>query len=68
VPIDWRGAILVSAGMGLAVLGLQQAGNRGWSPAATWACIAGGLALLAVFVRFELRTPNPLIEVRMFAH
>ncbi len=30
VPIDWRGAVLVSAGMGLAVLGLQQAGQWGW--------------------------------------
>jgi EmrB/QacA subfamily drug resistance transporter len=68
VPIDWRGAILVSAGMGLAVLGLQQAGNWGWSSVATWACIAGGLVLLVVFVRFELGRPSPLIEVGIFAH
>jgi EmrB/QacA subfamily drug resistance transporter len=68
VPIDWRGAILVSAGMGLAVLGLQQAGSWGWSSVATWACLAGGFVLLAVFVRFELRHPSPLIEVGIFAH
>jgi EmrB/QacA subfamily drug resistance transporter len=68
VPIDWRGAILVSAGMGLTVLGLQQAGNWGWSSVATWACIAGGLVLLAVFVRFELWQAAPLIEVGIFAH
>jgi EmrB/QacA subfamily drug resistance transporter len=68
VPIDWRGAVLVSAGMGLTVLGLQQAGTWGWISAATWACIAGGLLLLVVFVRFELRQTSPLIEVGIFAH
>ena len=67
-PIDWRGAVLVSAGMGLTVLGLQQAGTWGWISVATWACIAGGLLLLAVFVRFELRQASPLIEVGIFAH
>jgi trichothecene efflux pump TRI12 len=67
VPVDWRGAILVSAGMGLAVLGLQQSANWGWDSAATWACISVGAALLAVFVRFELGHPNPLIEVGIFA-
>jgi EmrB/QacA subfamily drug resistance transporter len=68
VPIDWRGAILVSAGMGLTVLGLQQSAKWGWSSVATWACIAGGLLLLTVFVAFELRQRYPLIEVRIFAH
>jgi EmrB/QacA subfamily drug resistance transporter len=68
VPIDWRGAILVSAGMGLTVLGLQQSSHWGWSSAATVACLAGGVALLAVFVRFELRQSSPLIEVRIFSH
>ncbi len=67
-PIDWRGAILVSAGMALAVLGLQQSSHWGWGSAATWVCLAGGLALLAVFVRFELAHPSPLIEMRIFAH
>ena len=68
VSIDVRGAVLVSAGMGLAVLGLQQAAEWGWSSAATWACIAGGLALLGVFAAVELRVPQPLIELRIFSH
>jgi len=67
VPIDWRGAVLVSVAMGLAVLGLQQAGVWGWDDLRTWACIVAGLALLAVFVRDQLRTRDPLIEVRIFA-
>lgn len=68
VPIDWRGAVLVSTGMGLAVLGLQQSATWGWSSPATWACLAAGVALLAVFVRFELGHPTPLIDVGIFAH
>jgi len=66
--IDVRGAILVSAGMGLTVLGFQQSANWGWSSAATWACIAAGLLSIAVFVRFERRQKSPLIDVAIFAH
>jgi EmrB/QacA subfamily drug resistance transporter len=66
-PIDVGGAILVSLGMGLTVLGLQQSSHWGWTAAATLACLVGGVALLAVFVRYELRQANPLIEVRIFS-
>jgi EmrB/QacA subfamily drug resistance transporter len=65
--IDLRGAALVAAGMALSVLGLQQAQTWGWSDVRTWACIAGGLALLVIFVFVELRTAVPLIKVRVFA-
>jgi EmrB/QacA subfamily drug resistance transporter len=66
-PLDYRGAALICAGMGLAVLGLQQSSVWGWGSPVTWACIGAGLVLLAFFVRFELRVPNPLIQVRTFA-
>ena len=65
-PLDYRGAVLVAVGMGLSVLGLQQANTWGWSSGWTWACILGGLAVLAVFVRAEARTAVPLIKVRIF--
>ncbi|GGL95595.1 MFS transporter [Nakamurella endophytica] len=64
--IDVPGAVLVALGMGLSVLGLQQAASWGWADARTWACIAGGLVLLVAFVLFELRTAHPLIQVRIF--
>jgi predicted MFS family arabinose efflux permease len=54
--------------MGLSVLGLQQSSHWGWSSAATLACLAAGVLLLVVFVQYELRRANPLIEVRIFAH
>jgi EmrB/QacA subfamily drug resistance transporter len=66
-PLDYRGAVLISAGMGLAVLGFQQAGIWGWGSLATIGCIAAGVALLVAFVRFELGHEHPLMEIRTFA-
>ena len=66
-PLDLRGAVLVALGMGLAVLGLQQSSTWGWGDPATWGTIATGLVLLAVFVKVELGTPQPLIQMRIFA-
>jgi EmrB/QacA subfamily drug resistance transporter len=65
-PVDYRGALLVSSGMGLAVLGLQQSSVWGWGSATTWLCIAAGIALLVGFVLYELRAENPLIQLRTF--
>ena len=65
--IDFRGLVLIAGGVGVSVLGLQQSQVWGWSSAATWACIVGGLALLVVFGFVELKVAQPLIEVRVFA-
>jgi MFS family permease len=64
--IDVRGAVLVAGGMGLSVLGLEQAPRWGWASPATWLCILGGLLLLAGFAVLEARTTSPLIKVRIF--
>jgi EmrB/QacA subfamily drug resistance transporter len=65
--IDYRGAVLISASMGLVVLGLQQAGVWGWTSVATIGSIAVGLILLAGFIAYELRETQPLIRLRLFA-
>ncbi|MGH2988099.1 MAG: MFS transporter [Solirubrobacterales bacterium] len=65
-PLDYRGAVLIAAGMGLAVLGLQQSSEWGWGDPLTWGCIGAGLALMAGFVAYELRIENPLIRLRIF--
>jgi MFS family permease len=64
--LDVRGAVLISAGMCLAVLGLQQSSVWGWGDPVTWLCIGVGLLLLAVFVVFETRVDEPLIRVGIF--
>jgi EmrB/QacA subfamily drug resistance transporter len=65
-PLDYRGAVLVSGGMGLVVLGLQQSSLWGWGDPATWGCIVVGAALLVAFVLYELRAEHPLIKVSIF--
>jgi EmrB/QacA subfamily drug resistance transporter len=67
-PLDYRGAVLISAGMGLAVLGLQQSNVWGWGSAITWICIVVGVALLAAFVAYELRAKFPLMQIRTFSN
>lgn len=65
-PIDYRGTVLITGGMGLTVLGLQQASVWGWGSATTWICIAAGLAILGAFVFYELRVENPLLRLEVF--
>lgn len=64
--LDIPGAVLVAIGMGLCVLGLQQAGSWGWSSVATWGCIIGGLVVLVAFYRYELTQDEPLIKLWVF--
>jgi EmrB/QacA subfamily drug resistance transporter len=64
--IDWTGAALAALGMGLSVLGFEQAPTWGWSNPATWACIIGGLVVIAAFARVESGKDSPLIRVRVF--
>ena len=65
--IDYRGAVLISVGMGLVVLGLQQASIWGWTDPRTIASIAGGAVLLIAFTLYELRQSAPLIQMRIFS-
>ncbi len=64
--IDMRGAVMISMGMGLLVLGLQQSAVWGWSSPATWGCIAVGAITLVAFVLYELKLTKPLIRVQIF--
>ncbi|HWM73695.1 MAG TPA: MFS transporter, partial [Nocardioides sp.] len=64
--IDWRGAVLVAAGMALSVLGFSQSATWGWDSTGTWSCLVGGALLLAVFVVVELRTAEPLVRLSIF--
>ena len=65
-PIDYVGAVLIAAGIGLSVFGFQQSVLWGWGSAGIWACIIGGLIVIALFVVVEARTASPLVQVRIF--
>ena len=64
--IDWVGAGLLIAGMGLLVLGLQESNAWGWSSAATIGSIVAGAVILMVFTLFESRAESPLISIQAF--
>jgi EmrB/QacA subfamily drug resistance transporter len=64
--MDYRGVVLIAAGVALSVFGFQQSAIWGWSDPATGACIAAGAALLVAFYFVEIRTSSPLIEVSIF--
>jgi len=65
--LDYRGAVLITGAMGLVVLGFEQSSVWGWGSAATWGCILIGLLLMVAFVFWELRTPEPLLRLAIFA-
>ena len=64
--MDYRGLALIVPGVALSVFGFQQSAEWGWSNPATGASIAVGAALLVVFYFVELRTSEPLIEMKIF--
>lgn len=64
--IDVLGIALSMAAIFLLVLGIIEAPRYGWVSVPTLGGIAGALALLAVFVWWELRASYPVLDVRLF--
>ena len=64
--LDVRGAVLLSGGLAVLLFGLARtatgASGSGW-PAVT---IAAGLAMVAAFGIHAVKTPQPLIDLRLF--
>ena len=63
---DLPAVALVSAGACGLVWGLVHAGDRGWSDAGTLVALGLGVALLAAFVAWEQRAPEPMLPLRLF--
>jgi len=67
-PVDYRGLVLIAAGVALSVFGFQQSTIWGWHNPAIWISIAIGVILLVVFFRVESRSANPLMKVSIFSN
>lgn len=65
-PLDLRGLVLSTVGMGLLILGIIEAPNWGWDSARTLLVLSAALVVLAIFVAVERRTPRPMLDVRLF--
>src|SRR5215469_5925302 len=64
--VDVPGAILCTAGLGLLVAGFIEQPQLGWSDPLILGAFIGGAALLGAFVAYELRTPIPMLPLRLF--
>jgi EmrB/QacA subfamily drug resistance transporter len=67
VHLDWLGAVLTVLGLAGPVLALIRQPSVGWGSPQVWAVGLGGIALLAVFVWHEARTPHPMLPLGLFA-
>jgi len=63
---DIPGAVLVTAGLSSLVYAITKAGTDGWLATPTVAFFAASVFLLAGFVAWELRHPEPLMRLGIF--
>src|SRR5579884_1191976 len=66
--VDWLGAALTFLGLAGPVLALIRQPTVGWSSPEVWGPMAGGFALLALFVYHEARTTSPMLPLGLFRH
>ncbi|WP_420078635.1 MFS transporter [Streptomyces sp. JL4002] len=61
--LDLSGAAAIAGGLTLIMLGVDQGSGWGWTSPATWGCLVAGVALLALFVRIERHSDEPLLDL-----
>lgn len=64
--LDATGALLSLLAVGGTVFGIIEGPERGWSDLLTIAALAVGAVATAVFVAWELRTTDPMLDPRLF--
>jgi len=65
--LDVAGSLLVGGALVALVDAIIEAPTRGWTAPGTLAEAGAGLVALAIFVFWELRVANPLIDLRIFS-
>ncbi|MGI5336324.1 MFS transporter [Streptomyces sp. CA-181903] len=63
---DVGGLVFSSAGLAAMTYGVIQGGEKGWTDVSTLAPLLGGLLALAVFVLWEKRAADPLVDLSLF--
>jgi EmrB/QacA subfamily drug resistance transporter len=64
--LDIAGAVTVTVALMLAVYGIVDGNEAGWTSAQTLGLLAGGVLLTLVFLRIESRVHTPLMPLGMF--
>ena len=65
--LDWPGALLVTAGLGLIVFALLESSNHGWRDWRVVGGLAAGVAALVLFVFVESRSAAPILPLELFS-
>ena len=63
--LDWLGAVLLGAGVGMSLIYLSEGSSWGWGKISCLTYLIVGLVLLAAFAAWEARTPQPMMELRL---
>ena len=67
--LDWLGVALLSTGLPALTYGLAEAGSgAGFTSASAFVPVLAGLGLTAAFVVHSLRSPAPLLNVRLYGN
>ncbi|WP_191242403.1 MFS transporter, partial [Amycolatopsis deserti] len=61
--VDVAGAVAVTAGLALTVFAIVRAPEQGWGSAATLGALAGGIALLGIFLAIQRARRVPLVRL-----
>ncbi len=64
---DLPGFVFSGAGLALVLFGLSQAPSHGWGSTTVVATGLAGILSFAAMVIIELRTPNPMLDLRLFS-
>jgi EmrB/QacA subfamily drug resistance transporter len=66
--LDWLGMLLLSPGLAVFIYGLAESSTYGFGSVRSWGPTVVGLLLICAWFVHTWRTPNPLIDLRTFAH
>lgn len=66
--IDLVGAALAAVGLVALLVGLEKGADWGWGAPRTIACVAVAVVVLVAWASFELRTHDPLVDLRLLRH
>jgi EmrB/QacA subfamily drug resistance transporter len=66
--LDWLGMLLLSPGLAVFIFGLAESSTYGFGSVRSWGPTLVGALLIAAWFIHSWRSPNPLIDLRTFAH
>jgi EmrB/QacA subfamily drug resistance transporter len=63
--IDWAGAAMMAFGLSALLIAVSEGNGWGWGSWRVLGLIAAGLTVLVAWSRYELRVPQPMVDMHM---